>query len=159
MRSTRQSPQRPIRTAKFGKPFVTTWILRAASQTRKFPEVMAAFASRVATSTTMEVAYWRKFKAPRTGLFCTNSFTVTTRRENRPATQCSMRPENWWAAKARVPLARPLHQNPARKIRDRELLLTSTFSGTPSVAHLVVQRPGSPLLACHSWQRALEKRT
>jgi hypothetical protein len=67
-----------------------------------------------------------------------------------------MRPENWWAARAPRSVARLPPQNRARKLGDnfsflkisrRQRLTVGSDCAAESIR----------LLACHNWERALEK--
>ena len=70
------------------------WMMRGTFPAAKFPDPMAAFVSRAATSTMMPAIFWKRLKAPKMARYYIRLFTVTTHRANRPAIQCSTHPAN-----------------------------------------------------------------
>src|SRR6266404_3688032 len=138
MHSIRRWPRPLGRMANFARRFVMNWMTRGVFPAEKSPDLTAVSGSRAATSTTMRGAYLKKRKAHQTALFSIKSFTVTTRPESRLAIPSSMLPEN----RGR----KPGDDFPFLKNSTRE-------------AHACHRGAADSLrlLACHSWERALEK--
>src|SRR6266496_3705974 len=155
MHSIRQWPRPPARTANFARRFVMNWMKRGVFPAEKSPDLTGVFDLRAATSTTMRAAYSKKRKAHRTALFSIKSFTATTRPESRLAIPFSMRPENCWAARVPQSAARLPPQNRARKLGDD----SAVFEEPDAKGSRLPLRAAEShrLLACHSWERALEK--
>lgn len=90
--NTQHWPQQLMRMAKLARRFAINSIMQVASRPEKYPDPMAAFDSRVATSMTTLVTSWKKLKAHQTERRWPRSSTATTQRASRLVTPFSMRP-------------------------------------------------------------------
>src|SRR5438094_10331449 len=157
MHSIKQWLRQPVRMAKSGRQSGMYWTTQGGFPVQKLPVLTAAFGSRVGTSTTTLATYSKRLKVHRTALFCTRSFTATTHPGSRLVIPYLMRRENWLAVSARLGAVRRPLQNRTRELADN-FYLQITDAKASSLA-LTGLQSRIRWLACHSYERALERPT